>query len=282
MLDQYDDRVVFAGTPDAEPSVSDTDTDRVVAEAFELAAAEVDLSFGPGDYEPLPDHVRTRLNDTAKAFLSGSSAPQAVAGRIRPSAVPSTTGSQSGSGMVWGGWIAAAACLGLAALGWFAPRAVPTAPGAVQEVAELVTPSEARQALLDSGRELLAMQWNPWSLGGEGPEVQDVTGDVIWDEVTQTGFMRFSGLPSNAESGEVYQLWIIDDRGLFDETGQSARISGGVFSVGPDDVDPLTGEIVVPISAALDVQNAAHFAITIEENGGTWVSDMSRRVVSTL
>jgi hypothetical protein len=39
------------------------------------------------------------------------------------------------------------------------------------------------------------------------------------------------------------------------------------------------GELVVPIRPAIEVQGAAAFAVTIEKVGGTWVSDMKRRVV---
>jgi hypothetical protein len=88
--------------------------------------------------------------------------------------------------------------------------------------------------------------------------------------------MTFSNLPA-LQPGEQYQLWIIDKRGLADATGQSMRISGGVFDGGIDMVGK--GELVVPIVPAIQVQGAAAFAVTIEKTGGTWVSDMKRRVV---
>ena len=298
MSHEHDDRVVFAGMDgiEGEDRSSMSGPDQAEIEAFELAAAELEVAFGPAEYGPMPADLRARMERVASAFASGgadavASGEQPVAGRISPESVrASSTGSASvgtGTGGVpaWSGWMAAAACLALAGLAWFNGTAATSPLGGTQQVsemAELVSPAEARERLLNSGRDLVIKQWNPWSLNDEGPEVGGVTGDVIWDEQSQTGFMRFSNLPTNAETGEVYQLWIIDERGLADETGQSARISGGVFEIRPEDIDPATGEVIVPIDAALEVKNAAHFAVTIEENGGTWVSDMSRRVVATL
>ncbi len=52
------------------------------------------------------------------------------------------------------------------------------------------------------------------------------------------------------------------------------RISGAIF-----DGSSGSGELYVPIDPKLTVRKAAAFAVTIEQPGGTWVSDMKRRVV---
>ncbi|HRJ49617.1 MAG TPA: anti-sigma factor, partial [Phycisphaerales bacterium] len=123
--------------------------------------------------------------------------------------------------------------------------------------------------LLRTAPDLVRAQWGDW----DAPEIAGVTGEVVWSDARQAGYMRFTGLPANNPTREQYQLWIVDERGLVDPTGQSARISGGVFDV-PADGSP----VVIPISPAIKVGKAQLFAITIEKPGGTWVSDMTRRV----
>lgn len=109
----------------------------------------------------------------------------------------------------------------------------------------------------------------------DNPERPGVRCEVIWSDARQARFMRFTDLPINDPTREQYQLWIVDERGLVDATGPSARINGGVFSAPSGS----TGELVIPITLAIKVGKAQIIAITIEKPGGTWASDMKRRVV---
>ncbi len=95
-----------------------------------------------------------------------------------------------------------------------------------------------------------------------------VQGDVVWDEATQTGYMRFSGLPANDPTRSQYQLWIFD--GTRDDR---FPVDGGVF-----DVPAGVTEVVVPIRATLPVRKAALFAVTVEAPGGVMVSSRERIV----
>ena len=88
-----------------------------------------------------------------------------------------------------------------------------------------------------------------------------------------------SDLPQPAGDDSVYQVWVIDSRGLAAADGRSERISGGTFTAATAQRDPETGEFIVPVMPAINVQGAAAFAVTIEDDGGTWVSDLSRRLV---
>ena len=108
---------------------------------------------------------------------------------------------------------------------------------------------------------------------GAPPEIRGVTGEVVWSDSAQKGFLKLTGMPANDPTKEQYQLWIVDGtRGL----GQ--RISGAVFDI-PKDVVAAKGEVIVPIDPQLHVNKAAVFAVTIEKTGGVWVSDMTRRAV---
>ncbi len=162
-------------------------------------------------------------------------------------------------------WLIAAACLGLAAVLWANRSGINT----LQRPESF---SAALQRELAETPGTASFTWTDW----ENPEVKGVKGSVQWNESAQIGVMKFANLPA-LNPGEQYQLWIIDRRGLADASGQSMRISGGVFGGGIDMVGK--GELVVPIVPAIQVQGAAAFAVTIEKTGGTWVSDMKRRVV---
>ncbi len=149
-------------------------------------------------------------------------------------------------------WLIAASAAILATVAWFGR---PPAPG-VPDTAALV----ARDA------DRLDLTWGEWSDGSVKSETPGVTGRLAWSESLQTGIMEFQNLRVNDPAKEQYQLWIIDERGM----GQ--RISGGIFNVdGPN--------VTIAITPAIGVRNAAAFAVTIEKPGGTWVSDMTRRVV---
>ncbi len=111
------------------------------------------------------------------------------------------------------------------------------------------------------------LAWAPFDLPDAPAEQRQVTGDVTWNDDLQTGYLRFVGLAVNDPAVEQYQVWIIDDRGL------EQKVSGGVFNATAD------GEVLVPIQPGIDVRRVALFAVTIEAPGGTWVPDLTRRVV---
>ena len=110
--------------------------------------------------------------------------------------------------------------------------------------------------------------WQPFDLPDAPAEQGRVTGDVVWNDELEQGFVRFVGLKPNDPTKEQYQIWVIDDRGM------EQKVSGGVFNAIAD------GEIVVPITPSIDVRRVALFAVTIEEPGGTVVPNLSRRVVA--
>jgi len=88
-----------------------------------------------------------------------------------------------------------------------------------------------------------------------------VTGDVVWSDEEQTGYMRLAGMPANDPSTRQYQLWIIDPE-------RSAQpVDGGVFNI-PEGSE----EVVIPIDAKLRVDSPTTFAITLEQPGGVVVS----------
>jgi len=213
---------------------------------FERAAAAVTLA-GTANAESLPPALRARLEQRALEFIA--SAGRTVGGdnvvdisAPRKGVAPAPRAYLKGGAV---GWFAAAACLLLAVFGWL--RSPPPAP----------TPAEARAALMARSESLKL------NLGAtKDPAAAGVTGDVVWDPVTQQGFLRFVGLPQNDPKVHQYQLWIFD--GTRD---QRYPVDGGVF-----DVPANSTEVLVPIHAALPVRMAKAFAVTIEKPGGAVVS----------
>jgi len=125
-----------------------------------------------------------------------------------------------------------------------------------------LAPADARAALIGDGSRAL-----PWTATAD-TAAKSASGDVVWSDVKQRGYMRFVGLAVNDPTAWQYQLWI------FDRTrDQAYPVDGGVFDVSS------TGEVIVPISAKLHVDQATLFAVTVERPGGVVVSKRERIVV---
>lgn len=111
----------------------------------------------------------------------------------------------------------------------------------------------------------------PWStteddlVAGTG-----ATGEVIWSDSLQEGYMVFEAMQPNAGLEQQFQLWI------FSAT-QSAEtpVDGGVFDIGAT-----AQRIVVPIDAKLAVEDPSLFAVTLERPGGVVVSSRERLLLT--
>lgn len=230
--------------------------------SLDLAAAACHLAFlaqESGD-EPLemPEAARRRLEISGRVWVAArelqpsirpSFAHMTAVPPVLPLKISDQAYSPTKPSGLWP-WLVAAGFALIAAVGWFR-TSVPVNPGM-----DIVS-------VMSQAPDSAEWSWNDW----DNPEVTGVAGSVVWSESLQCGYMKFRGLPSNNPSAEQYQLWIVDKRGL------SQRVSGAIFDVNRD------GEVIVPVKPLIPVHEAALFAITIEQPGGTWVSDMSRRVV---
>ena len=216
----------------------------VDADALDLAAAALDNAIG-GRIAPAPAAVQARLAAAAEQWVGQDAA---VIARIAPAPTRSRAA-------MWSGWLVAAACLALAAVAWWSKLPSPSVE--VQ-----------RQAMLArSGVATLPLA--PFNMPGSGepPAISGVTGDVVWDEGAQRGYLRLIGLPPNDPAKDQYQIWLVDSREL------SFRINGGVFDA------KASGELIVPITPELRTKGVGAVAVTVEPPGGVVVSDLTRRVV---
>ena len=219
-----------------------------------------------GKLEAAPDTLTRRLEIAASAFVAARESAQA------PHAVTAGQAGESGgpSAMQIVPWfLAIAALLALAIPNLMqAPTTTPEDPAAF-----VVALFEGESAPADTVRA-------SWVHGGDATG-EGATGEVVWSDSENKGYMKFTGLRANNPSEEQYQLWIFDaerptgDLLQFGEGLLTQRpVDGGVFDVGE------SGEVIIPIDAKLPVSKAAAFAVTVEPPGGVVVSDRSR--VATL
>lgn len=235
-------------------------------ESLELTAASLNVAL-LGELEPMPSHVQLEIAAMAKGHFAAVESQEErpdenIFTRPRRPAVIETE--PKGSMINWLGWaVAAAACVALALNIWTAQRQDNVAKGPGPTPAETARPgpAELREQLIGTAKDLARAGW----AAGNVKEITAVTGDVVWSDEKQEGYMRFRGLPANDPGREAYQLWI------FDETqSEETPIDGGVFDISDE------GEVVVPIDAKLKASKPALFAVTIEKPGGVVVSDRKR------
>ncbi len=207
-------------------------------EEMDLAAAAAANAFAlkhVRDSEDAPDNLKSRLREDAERFFADKDdnvvelrSPQATRGRWN-----------------WG-WATAAAL----AVALIATNRMDIDSGTVDH-------ASARQQLIAAteGTRII-----PWA-APESAEFAGVTGDVVWNDERQEGYMLLTGMPVNDPTRAQYQLWLVDpDR-------DSNPVDGGVF-----DIPPGEETVVVPINAKLAVSNPTVFAITREKPGGVVVS----------
>ncbi|HEY2865902.1 MAG TPA: anti-sigma factor [Pyrinomonadaceae bacterium] len=224
--------------------------------SFDRAAAAINL-VELGAIDEMPANLRARLVADANDFFAAQPAV--------PTPIETTEPARSGLGLFgWLGWATAAAAVLALVLNLWLTRAVPPAeiagPLATPTPAETPGPEQMRQRLLSSATDLARADI------GAG-NVKDIkpTGDIVWSDAKQAGYMHVTGLPKNDPSREQYQLWIFDEN-------QDAKtpVDGGVFDVAAD------GTVTVPINAKLKVRDPKMFAITIEKPGGVVVSKQEK------
>jgi len=163
-------------------------------------------------------------------------------------------------------WLAAAACLALAigAVLWALNKSEPQI-AKVEPPKTPLTPSQQRDELMAKAADITKLEWTATA----DENAKGAKGDVVWSAKEQKGYMRFVGLTPNEVTQYQYQLWIFDKN-----RPQDYPVDGGVFDVSS------TGEVIVPISAKLNVGEVALFAVTIEKPGGVVVSKRERIVVT--
>ncbi len=255
------------GLDEAEQRDLDSlDPDMVAAEllSLEMTVAAINIADTSID-EQLPTHLYSKILAEARQFV-GAAEPETAS--AWPPVKPSSYKAEAERpGLSWFGWLgwaaAAAACIALALNLWITQTPPPNQANIkpTPEIPKVLPPAEARDEMMRSTAGMIKANWtNP------NPKATNlVSGDVVWSDEKQVGYMRLRGLPVNDKSKETYQLWI------FDKTQDpKTPIDGGTFDVNSE------GEVVIPINAKLKADDPAMFAITMEKAGGVVVSKRER------
>ncbi|MEX0876205.1 MAG: hypothetical protein WD114_01990, partial [Phycisphaerales bacterium] len=163
------------------------DPDRTARRAFEAAAAEIDL-----------DHARSQPADMPQGLLDKLYAEIPGTPETRPGKPSARSVAPIAARLTWIPWTLAAASIALATVVMLSNNQAPRP-----------SPAQARQELIQqtAPEELLRYTWT----ATDDPAVEGaVTGDLVWDDVTQRGYMKISGLAVNDPAQSQYQLWIFD------------------------------------------------------------------------
>jgi len=220
--------------------------------SLDLTAAAISLGE-MDEIEPMPAHIRAKVEDEAYEYFAKAQPVRSETARIP----------KKGSFWNWLPWaIAAAACIALAANIYFTrsgPQQVVQNPPTPTPTREQLTPAQMRERLMASATDLAKADI------AAGKESYKPTGDIVWSDAKQAGYIRITGLPKNDPGKEQYQLWIFDEN-----QDPKTPIDGGVFDAGSE------GEIVIPIDAKIKVKNPKVFAITVERPGGVVVSKQEK------
>ncbi len=236
------------------------------AQSFELAAAAIALA--ETRYEPMPASLESKLSRAADEYFGTAKIDDAI--HDQPTkAFKWEEPKASRSFFDWFGWAAAAmACIALAMTFFYNQNRISELQAKVEQLTPKPTPEETlaqkRDRLKALGGEIARAEWTK----GNVKDTETVTGEVVWSDAKQEGYMTFRGLPVNDPNSEAYQLWIFEDGNL-----EPHPKDGGVFNVTEN------GEVIVPINAKLRTVSPKAFAITIEKPGGVVVSSREKIAV---
>ncbi len=225
--------------------------------AIDLAAGFSELAYVQEHYQPLPDSLRQKLIEQGTGPVSSLLTANARTAPVELADDDEETDHRFVIGPQRLGWLAAAAMFVIATVGWwqnlFPGKDTP------------LTLGQRRAALIQEASDVQISKWNK----PKAERFANATGDVVWSESRQSGFMRLKGMPKNDPKVRQYQLWIVDPK------RDKHPVDGGVFDVAEN------GEVIIPIDAKLSVKPTV-FAITEEKPGGVVVSAGPLLLVATL
>jgi hypothetical protein len=236
--------------------------------SFELAASAINLTNLDAS-ERLPAHLQAKIMDSAEEFFAPKQKTQNVL-NFEQSQQAAEDVIETKPAIPWWSWLgwglAAAACIALAVNLWITrsqPQQIVQNPPPTQTPTPQPNPRQERERLLATANDLVKTTWAE----PDPKNAKQISGDIVWSNAEQKGFLRFQGLPANDPNKETYQLWIFDEN-----QSDKYPIDGGIFDVAE------SGEVIVPIDPKIVVKKPKMFAVTVEKPGGVVVSDQQRLV----
>ncbi len=242
--------------------------DGMDGQSFELTAAAIALA--ETKLEAIPASLEAKLARVAVEYFGTANGDIHKSIHEQPTQAFKWEESRpSRSFFDWFGWAAAAmACIALVMTFFYNQNRI----NELQAKIDQLTPkpsleetlAQKRDRLKAAGGEIARAEWTK----GNVKDTETVTGEVVWSDAKQEGYMTFRGLPVNDSNLQAYQLWMFEDANL-----EPYPKDGGVFNV------TANGEVIIPINAKIRATNPKVFAITIEKPGGVVVSDRSKIAV---
>lgn len=164
----------------------------------------------------------------------------------------------------WFGWAVAAAAVIVLAINIYTTRLKPDdlakAPTPTPSPEQVIKPEQMREQLIASAPDMMRV-----NIGAGNMKNVQPSGDVVWSDAKQTGYLRVTGLPKNDPGKQTYQLWIVAEN-----QDPKTPVDGGIFDVNSD------GEVIILINPKVKALNPKVFAITIEKPGGVVVSKQEK------
>jgi hypothetical protein len=226
------------------------------AEKAELAVAAIDLNFQssePEEENTLPEGLRRKVLEGAKEHFKTEPVTKVAEEKVEKARKDGLTSREALA------WLAAAAAVTLLLTGWN-PFAGPSPSSSGTEiVAEKTAEEKFDDFVAAEEADLIRVPWKATD------ESSLASGEVVWRDSSQMGFMVFNGLRPNNPLQFQYQLWIFDSK-----TGSSNPVDGGVFDV------PTGETAVIPIDARIPISQPTTFAVTEEIPGGVVVSTQEK------
>lgn len=239
-----------------DSALRNIDIEHVDTQALALAAAAVELGAmdASGAVEAMPDSLAARISADGRTRVAAATRHEAAAaGRETVSAPARDPRGWKLFQSATRGWLTAAAAIVLAVSAIFFTLA---------DRGER-DPAVARKDLLRSAEDAVVAPW-----GKKTPGFASISGNVVWSDSRQRGYLLLRDMPVNDPTEQQYQLWIVDPQ------RDEQPVDGGVFNVSEE------GAVVVPIRAKLPVNDPRAFAITVEKPGGVVVSENKLEVIA--
>jgi len=260
------DQAVFGLTNEEARQLKElSDGAEMDAQSYELAAAAIALA--ETKIEPMPAGLEAKLLRAAEEHFGASKEEIHESIHDQPTQTFQWKEPKpSRSFFDWFGWAAAAvASIVLMVTFFYYQDRLSKLEDRLAKATATPTPApslaEQRDRLMAEATDLTRAEW----AGGPYEPTKGVTGEVVWSDAKQQGYMTFRGLPVNDANLEAYQLWIFEEPQL-----EALPKDGGVFNV------TAKGEVIIPIDAKLRTISPKAFAITIEKPGGVMQSKRER------
>ena len=213
---------------------------------LDLAAAAASNAFAltePAQQEQAPDYLKDKLRQDADQFFKDHRVIE-----FKPKHAP-----RESRGVNWG-WATAA----MLVVAMFVSNVVDFSNETTLEAQRNELIARASTTVVDWGKP-------------NNPAYADVTGNVVWNDDLQQGYLLLSNMPVNDPATTQYQLWVVDaDR-------DANPVDGGVFDIPEGETT-----VIIPINAKLAVSGPEAFAITREKPGGVVVSKGPLLVVAAV